>query len=55
MVIIDAHLPPSLAPWILENFKTPCFSASYLNFDKAVDMELFQFGREKRGYHYYQR
>jgi predicted nuclease of predicted toxin-antitoxin system len=45
MIILDAHLPPLLAPWILEYFKIPCFSASYLNFDKAVDMELFQYGR----------
>ena len=45
MIILDAHLPPTMAPWILETFNINCFSATYLNLRLAADLDLFQFAR----------
>jgi predicted nuclease of predicted toxin-antitoxin system len=47
MIILDAHLSPSLAPWILENFNITCFSANFLDLQNASDIEFFYFAREK--------
>lgn len=43
MIILDAHLPPTLAVWITETFETPCFSAQFLDLRHAEDEEIFLF------------
>jgi predicted nuclease of predicted toxin-antitoxin system len=45
MIILDSHLPPSMAPWIIETYNIDCFSATYLNLRHAADLDLFQFAR----------
>jgi predicted nuclease of predicted toxin-antitoxin system len=47
MIILDAHLPPTLAPWIFETYKIPCFSATYLNLRHANDLDLFDFAKKQ--------
>lgn len=47
MIILDAHLPPSLAPWIFETYNIPCFSATYLNLRHANDLDLFDFAKKQ--------
>lgn len=31
MIILDAHLSPGLAPWIISNFDCECSSEQFLN------------------------
>ncbi|WP_063826419.1 hypothetical protein [Dyadobacter beijingensis] len=44
MIILDAQLPPSLAVWITETFKLPCFSAQLL---VLCDAEKFAISKAK--------
>ena len=47
ILILDAHLPPSLAPWVSELFNLPCFSAAYLGLRDATDVEIFEVARQR--------
>ncbi|WP_342089137.1 DUF5615 family PIN-like protein [Dyadobacter sp. OTU695] len=47
MIILDAHLPPTLAVWITETFEIPCFSAQFLDLRHAEDEEIFLFSKTK--------
>ncbi|TLU97851.1 DUF5615 family PIN-like protein [Dyadobacter luticola] len=47
MIILDAQLPPALAPWIFSNFQIICYSAAFLNLSNAEDREIFFHAREK--------
>ena len=47
MIILDAHLSPSLAVWINESFNIPCFSASYLNLKESSDLNIFFFAKKQ--------
>lgn len=49
MIILDAHLPPSLAPWIISTFRLECFSANYLNLQNSEDNEIFMKARAING------
>ncbi len=44
---IDAHLSPSLAPWLSQTFaEVEAFSARWLGFQEATDLEIFMAARE---------
>lgn len=45
ILILDAHLPPSLASWVTDLFEISCFSASYLGLRDATDKEIFDNAR----------
>ena len=47
MIILDAQLPPSLAPWITSTFEIACYSAKYLHLSEAEDKEIFFDARKK--------
>lgn len=49
MIILEAHLSPSLANWIFENFNIETFSANYLNLQSSSDFEIFEFGKINNG------
>lgn len=38
---IDAQLSPALAPWISINFQVETYSARYLGFHTATDLDIF--------------
>jgi predicted nuclease of predicted toxin-antitoxin system len=40
-IVLDAHLPPSLAVWIAANFGIESFSLKHLNLREATDEEIF--------------
>lgn len=41
MLLIDAHLPPSLAVWIKETFSIGAFSFDYMGWRTTEDEEVF--------------
>lgn len=41
-ILLDAHISPSLAVWITDNFAIPCYSMSYLGLSSASDEEIFE-------------
>ncbi|MEO6685467.1 MAG: DUF5615 family PIN-like protein [Dyadobacter sp.] len=47
MIILDVHIPPSLAKWIIENFHVECNSARYLKLQQAEDKDIFMIARSK--------
>jgi len=47
MIILDVHIPPSLALWITSNFQLECYSATYLNLREAEDNEIFSIARDR--------
>ncbi|WP_233855597.1 DUF5615 family PIN-like protein [Dyadobacter sp. CY326] len=47
MIILDAHIPPSLASWIASSYFIECYSAKFLNLCEAEDKEIFMLAREK--------
>lgn len=48
MLILDAHLPPSLAVWITETFGIATYSASFLGLRDANDTEIFAEARRRQ-------
>jgi predicted nuclease of predicted toxin-antitoxin system len=50
MLILDAHLPPGLVPWISETFGIECFSATYLGLRDALDTDIFLEARNRRAF-----
>jgi predicted nuclease of predicted toxin-antitoxin system len=46
MIWLDAHLSPSLALWIEDNFNIPCRSARYLGLRDAKDVDIFRQAKE---------
>lgn len=48
MIILDAHLPPALAPWINKTYDEACYSAAYLGLRDANDEEIFKVARQKK-------
>ena len=47
MIILDVHIPPSLALWITSNFQLECYPATYLNLREAEDNEIFSIARDR--------
>lgn len=47
MIILDVHIPHSLALWITSNFQLECYSATYLNLREAEDNEIFLIARDR--------
>jgi predicted nuclease of predicted toxin-antitoxin system len=47
MIILDAHLPPSEAPWILKHYNIESFSATFLNLGHSSDFEIFEYAKSK--------
>ena len=47
MIILDAHISPSLASWIASQFDIECYSAQFLNLCAAEDKEIFRLARER--------
>ncbi|MCF0054033.1 DUF5615 family PIN-like protein [Dyadobacter sp. LJ53] len=47
MIILDAHIPPSLALWIASRYNIECYSAGFLNLCAAEDWEIFTLARER--------
>ncbi|MCF2491669.1 DUF5615 family PIN-like protein [Dyadobacter sp. CY347] len=47
MIILDAHIPPSLASWISSNYDIECYSAKFLNLCGAEDKEIFMLARAR--------
>jgi predicted nuclease of predicted toxin-antitoxin system len=47
MIILDAHVPPSLASWIASQYNIECYSAKFLNLCAAEDKEIFKLARER--------
>ena len=47
MLILDAHIPPGLAPWITNTFSLECYSAVYLNLRDSDDRAIFLAARER--------
>ncbi len=47
MIILDAHIPPSLANWISETYNIETYSASFLKLQNADDLEIFEFAKQK--------
>jgi predicted nuclease of predicted toxin-antitoxin system len=45
MIWIDAQLPPSIAPWIEENFNEPCKAVRDIGLRNAADFDIFQKGK----------
>jgi predicted nuclease of predicted toxin-antitoxin system len=41
-IVLDAHLSPSLALWIKEEFLIPCYSLKFLNLREATDEVIFE-------------
>ncbi|WP_205624343.1 DUF5615 family PIN-like protein [Dyadobacter crusticola] len=41
MLILDAHLSPGLAPWIVSNFDLECSSTQFLNHRHSPDNDIF--------------
>jgi predicted nuclease of predicted toxin-antitoxin system len=41
ILILDAHISPSLAVWIKEKFSIDCFSATFLGLREANDETIF--------------
>lgn len=41
ILILDAHISPSLAIWIKDRFEIDCFSATYLGLRDANDKTIF--------------
>lgn len=46
-IILDAHISPSLAVWITENFGFPCYSLSYLKIQQASDKQIYEEARQR--------
>lgn len=47
MIILDAHIPPSLALWIASHYNIECYSAKFLNLCAAEDREIFTLAKER--------
>ena len=47
MIILDAHISPSLANWISEIYNIETYSASFLKLQNANDLEIFEFAKQK--------
>lgn len=47
MLILDAHLPPSLAVWITRNFGIDTYSAAFIGMRDANDAEIFAEARRR--------
>lgn len=45
-LLLDAHIAPSLAAWITEEFEIDCYSFDFLGWRTMGDMEAFQKARE---------
>ena len=46
-IILDAHIPPSLATWIRERFGLECYSLKYLQMREASDEVIFGEGKKE--------
>ncbi len=46
-IILDAHIPPSLATWIRERFGLECYSLKYLQMREASDEVIFGEGKKR--------
>ena len=47
MIILDAHISPSLANWISEIYNIETYSESFLKLQNADDLEIFEFAKQK--------
>jgi len=45
MMVLDAQLPPSLAPWITECFAVECVSTRFIDLESGNDRSIFQWAR----------
>jgi predicted nuclease of predicted toxin-antitoxin system len=41
MIVLDAQLPPSLAPWIKDSFDLECVSTRFINLENGSDRAIF--------------
>lgn len=41
IIILDAHISPSLAVWVKESFSIDCFSATFLGLRESNDKTIF--------------
>ncbi len=40
-IYLDAHIPPSLAPWITENYTIETYSFDFMGWRDKLDKEVF--------------
>jgi predicted nuclease of predicted toxin-antitoxin system len=40
-ILLDAHLPPSMAVWIKEKYNLECYSFDFLDWKSLSDKEVF--------------
>ena len=45
MLVLDAQLPPSLAPWITESFSLECVSTRFIDLESGSDRSIFLWAR----------